>query len=264
MSTACFFMREDTEDAMVQIARLGVRNCEIFLSGYSEYKEQYFSKITDILKGEGMRCSAVHALSLQFEPQLFSMHKRQRRDALDIYNRILDGAMGLGAECYTMHGHFMLKTGAGIKNYERTASHLIELAELAKQRGISLALENVHYCMYNRVGLAAKLEPYLQGSSLGYTLDIKQAVRAEEDPYDYLDEMGERLANVHICGIDGSGAEGVTCMPESSGFDFERLGRQLRAMNYGGPVTLEVYPSDFDNIEELKTSIQFMESVFYG
>lgn len=264
ISTACFFMREDTEDAMVQISRLGVKNCEIFLSGYTEYTEEYFAQITKILKDEGMRCSAVHALSLQFEPQLFSSHRRQHRDALDIYNRILDGAMGLGAECYTMHGHFMLKAGSGINNYERTASFLLELAELASQRGVTLALENVHYCMYNRVGLAAKLSPFLQGSNLGYTLDIKQAVRAEENPYDYLEEMAGRLANVHICGIEGVGGDNYTCLPQRSTFNFEKLAQRLRDMNYTGPVTLEVYPGDFENIEELKESTDFMESVFYG
>lgn len=264
ISTSSLFLRYDTEDAIIEIARLGVKQLEIFFSGYDEYTSQFMDEACRRVHGEGMACSAVHVLTTQFEPQLFSPHKRQREQALGLFCSVLDGAQALGCTRYVMHGTLNLKRNAGPPNYERTCEYLLPLVGLAAERGVRIALENVHWCMYHFPGYAAGLQTYMNETNLGYTLDIKQAILSGYDPYEYLDEMGDRLCNIHVCGVSGDGPTASTSMPERSGFDIAKLAKRLRAMHYDGPVTLEVYPGDFTDLRELKQSVDYLEQICNG
>lgn len=262
MSTSCFFTRFETEDAVKEIARIGATCCEVFLSSDYEYDTAYVKALQRIVQGEGLRVSAVHALGSQFEPQLFSAHARQNACARAKFVQLLEDCAILGAPVYVMHGTQRLKRGIGEPRYERLGPHLCALSALADTYGVRLSLENVHYCTYANAGYATKQEPYIKDSNLGYTLDIKQAAQAGEDAFAYLQEMGKRLVNVHICGVTQQDGQVKTSLPNRSLFDFSRLHDALLAMAYDGAVTIEVYPGDFQEVEELRACFWEMKQIF--
>ena len=75
-----------------------------------------------------------------------------------------------------------------------------ELAE--KLQILECGLEAVSYThLYHEVGYAKNLRPFLEDCSLGYTLDVKQAAQSGYPMEGYLEEMGDRLCNLHLCDI---------------------------------------------------------------
>lgn len=104
ISTACFFGGPFNEEALQIIGNMGVSDVEMFFSASMEYEKNFLDELLKICMGEGMRIRSVHALSTQFEPQLFSIHPRQVAEAMDVYKRVLEAAQVLGAGIYVFHG----------------------------------------------------------------------------------------------------------------------------------------------------------------
>ena len=91
-------------------------------------------------------------------------------------------------------------------------------------------------------------------------LDIKQA-RISEFPYEqYLTEMGEKLAYVHVSDVD---ERGKICLPGKGRFDFERLIKQLLDVGFDGALLVEVYNRDYKDEQELKISCDYLNELLY-
>ena len=104
VSSASYFSRMATENAVRDIGAHGVRLAEVFLNTFCEYEPAFIELLAGRLAEAGVTAYSVHPMSTQFEPQLFSIHPRQRADALRLYARVLRAAQRLGARCYVMHG----------------------------------------------------------------------------------------------------------------------------------------------------------------
>jgi sugar phosphate isomerase/epimerase len=261
VSTACLFLREYTEDALAVLGRMGVRRAEIFLEGEYEYAPEYAKELRSILDCHGMACTGVHALPTQFEPQLFSSHDRLIRSAEGVYRQVLEAARVLGAEYYVMHGIVKARRGSRI-NYVSAGERLQKLGRMAAEYGVTLTLENVHWCMLSDPDALETLDPFVDGATLGYTLDVKQAVQSGHTPWRYLERMGKKLRHVHICGTrvreDGSVA---TCMPEQQPGLMEELLSRLYAQEYDGDVVLEVYNQDYGDYNDLARSCRTLTAM---
>lgn len=253
MSTACFFCRLYNEDSVREIAKLGIKDIELFFSAMMEYKKPFTDEIRRICDGEGMRVRSVHALCTQFEPQLFSMHERQREEALSIYSQVVDAAAELSAGIYVFHGPMNLKHARTFHvNYERAGERVTVLAEQARQRGVKLAYENVHWCWYAQPGFAQNILKYTQSDNLYFTLDIKQAAQSGYEVTDYIGDMGSRLAHVHVCDYRKDPQKGIIpCLPFDGEMDFGSMKNKLEEVGYDGVMMLEVYPSDYKTYGDL-------------
>lgn len=264
ISTSCFFNQRNTEDALEPIARMGSPRFEVFLNGFLEYEKPFCQELVRRKNALGLDCTAVHTLGVQFEPQLFFLHKRQREGAELIFQRALDIAAELGADRYVMHGPLRVNGKRTQWEPRETAERFAHLCRMADARGVRLTLENVHWCLYHEPDYARRMEPYLDGVSLGYTLDTKQAAQSGYDMMEYLTDMGDRLANVHLCDVapreNGQGLR--TCLPGRGMLDFHALARALQKQHYKGPVTLEVYPGDYQSEQELGRIYQSLCQLF--
>lgn len=264
ISTSCFFNQRNTEDALEPIARMGSPRFEVFLNGFLEYEKPFCQELVRRKNALGLDCTAVHTLGVQFEPQLFFLHKRQREGAEMIFQRALDIAAELGADRYVMHGPLRVNGKRTQWDPQETAERFARLCQMADARGVRLTLENVHWCLYHEPDYARRMEPYLDGVSLGYTLDTKQAAQSGYDMMEYLTDMGDRLANVHLCDVapreNGQGLR--TCLPGRGMLNFPVLAQALQKLHYKGPVTLEVYPGDYQSEQELGRIYQSLCQLF--
>ena len=253
MSTACFFCRLYNEDAVREMADLGIKDIEIFFSAMMEYKKEFTDEINRICDGEGMRVRSIHALCTQFEPQLFSAHQRQREEALDTYRRVTDAAQQLRADIYVFHGAMNVKRAKTFcVNYEWAGECVTVLADEAKERGVRLAYENVHWCWYQQPGFARELLKYVGSDNLYFTLDIKQAAQSGFEVSEFIGDMNGRLAHIHLCDYRKDNEKGIIpCLPFEGEMDWQGMRKQLKQMNYDGMLMLEVYPSDYDTYEDL-------------
>ena len=77
-----------------------------------------------------------------------------------------------------------------------------------------------------------------------------------------MQEMGERLCNIHLCDITEKEGMVYTSLPGQGRFDFAHLAAILRDKNFNGAVTMEVYPDDWAEESELRRSFAFLRDLF--
>jgi sugar phosphate isomerase/epimerase len=243
LSTATFFGKILTENSFEYIKSFGIDTAEVFLTTFSEYEESF----TDLLKdrASGIEVYSVHSLNNHYEPELSRLKVTE-------YN--LD--------------------------YKRIGERAEELCHLAEGYGVKIAYENVSWAFYNRPGFFTKMLRY--APSLTGCLDIKQAMQAfrnqqgisagralTDGEYEslmdytlsYIDDMGDRLVNVHLSDYH---VTGKLCPPGQGIFDFSKLIFKLKKSGYSGPLIIELYSGDYENFDEIKESIKYLKDIQGG
>lgn len=257
ISTASLFLRRDNLQTVKLMGEMGVKNAEVFLTTYSEYDKKFAKKLAEA-KGD-MSVNSVHILNTQFEPQLFGAHPLVKADAFSWLKKVMECAQILDAPYYTFHGTARVKKASRSGNnddFSKIIPSFQEITSFCQNYGVTLCLENVEWSTYNRPGVFTKIAsavPTLKG-----VLDIKQA-RISGFPYeDYLDEMGEKIAYVHLLDIN---EQGKTCLPGKGVFDFETLIKRLSDKGFNGNLFIEAYAGDYDKEEELKISCDYLNEL---
>lgn len=263
LSTASYFNKLPIEDAVVDIGAHGVRVCELFLNSFSEYEPEFVAMLAERVLSANLSVYSVHPMGIQFEPLLFSQHVRQREDSFKIYEHVLSCCRTLGATHYVMHGAAYLSGVPGTVPYARLASLFAELIAMAKAYGVTLTLENVSWCLFNRPEVALRLLDAIGDDTLKFTLDVKQALRVGLTALDFIEAIGDNIENVHLCDADmeKDGAFSMR-MPGQGGIDFAAIRDALLLHNYMGPVFIEVYGNMYDDIAALYESVSAMQRVF--
>lgn len=264
ISTASFFGKMFTEEAIVHIAEMGARVCEVFLDTFSEYEQDFACMLREKTDANALRVQSVHAMSTQFEPQLFSINPRQQKDARAMLKKVFRAAQTLGAKMYVFHGPPAFnRTLSLINDYERLGTIVSGLADMAAEHGLLFTWENVHWCAYGHGQFAHRLLEYVQSGNLYFTLDIKQAVMSGCTIGEYIKDMGNRIANVHLCDYCRSEDGYVrTCLPGSGELDLAWLKDSLMERGYGGAVILEVYSNNYQTFSQLSESYRIVEESF--
>ena len=260
ISTACFYARMFTEEAVAYIGETGCPICEVFMDSYSEYERDFAELFANTAAQYGMRIVSVHAMSAQFEPQLFSLGERQRQDAQKLYRKVLEAGRRMGAARYVFHGPALLRGALKNADISRIGAMTAQLADMAADYGIKLCWENVSWCLFNHPSFAAEILEACPSDNLFFTLDIKQALRAGHDPFAFLSAMGRKVAHVHLYdyAYDAQGKLSLL-MPGQGVFDFARLSGELQKLGYAGDVVLEVYSDGYEDLQDVRQSWRLLK-----
>ena len=259
ISTASFYPDALTEQAIPLIRELGAKKTEVFLGSFSEYEEDFCKNLRDIIDEHGLSVYSVHVLGTQFEPQFFSLTHRQRKDSRDLFEKVFKCARILGADVYVFHGPPVRINAKANIDFTRIGPLCDELADVAGQYGIKFSWENVSWCWYAFPEFADRLMENTKSQNIYFTLDIKQAMQTGHSAMDFLKVMGKRLINIHAIDFD---KDGKLTLPGKGIFDFNGLSKELKAIDYKGPIFLEVYRNNYGHYRELRQSLDFLESVF--
>ncbi len=259
ISTASFYPDALTEQSIPLIGELDVNKIEVFLGSFSEYQEDFCKKLRYSIDKHGLSVHSVHVLGTQFEPQLFSFSHRQRKDSRNLLLRVFRCAQILGAKVYVFHGPPLRPNVRPNIDFARIGPMCDELASLAGDHGIKFSWENVSWCWYFFPEFADRLLNHTKSQNIFFTLDIKQAMQTGNSAMDFLRHMSDRIVNVHA--IDFNQDRSLT-MPGKGIFDFHRLSRELKSLDYDGPIFLEVYRNNYGDYNELRQSLDFLERIF--
>ncbi|MDD4316862.1 MAG: sugar phosphate isomerase/epimerase [Clostridia bacterium] len=253
ISTASFFTKEATENTFDIIKDLGIDTCEVFLTTFREYKSGFAELLRE--RRNGINAYSIHTLNVQFEPELFNIVARTREDSEIIYKEAAVAAGILGAKYYTFHGPTRMKRTPYCIDLEKVGRRLDELDEMLQNigGGCRIAYENVHWTFFNSPEYFLELKKH---TSVRTCLDIKQAMQSKYSVYDYIDAMGDRLVNVHLCDFDDSGKLYV---PGKGTFDFVGLFRTLLDRGYEGPALMELYAGNYRTYEEIKEGRDYLQ-----
>ena len=261
ISTASIFNKAMVEDIPAILAPLGCREIEVFLNTFSEYRPAFVQMLRRRVDEAGLSVYSVHPMSNQFEAQLFSIHPRQKQDAFSVYRDALNAGRILGATHYVMHGSPHLGGTAKNLEMERIMPVFKELLDVAAEYGITLCLENVSWCFFHAPAFGAELKRRLGDRRLKFVLDIKQAIRSGEDPFAFVEAVGEDLENWHLCdyAFDESGKLSLK-MPGQGQCDFLALGKVMVEKGYSGPAFIEVYSDMYRDLSQLKSSFEYIRT----
>ena len=263
ISTASFFEKRMNEDAPALLSAWGVRYVEYYLNSYCEYDRAFVEPLAKATADAGIEVVAVHPMSLQYEPLLFTPQPRQQADALKAYELVLRAGEILHADHYVMHGPVVLNGVAKNLQFERLAPIFDRLSDMAADHGLKLTLENVSYSIMPTPAEGLRLHGLLH-RPLYHTLDIKQALRAGVDPLAFVDALGENILAVHACDCDFSGKAPRYCLPPRGGYDFRQLTDALTKKGFSGAVLLEAYSDMFQETDELADAYRALERSING
>lgn len=255
VSTACLYPMK-TEEALKILIGEGFRCFEIFFNSFSELKKEYLKELARMIKENGCCVKSIHPFTSGFESTLlFSDYERRFEDGLDFYDYYYAAAEFLGAEILVLHGDKHIGcTGIGEKCYfDRYA----KLSERGKRFGVTLAQENVNLHRSASAEFLYRMSEYL-GERVHYVFDVKQAVRAGENPMTVCRTMGKQICHVHI----NDNLPSADCLlPGCGGMQFEKLFTLLKEFGYAGDFIIEVYRRNFSEPEELRTSCNYLRRI---
>ena len=262
ISTASIFSKCMLEDMTPILRGCGTDTVEVFLNTASEYEQSFVSMLAERYRDAGLSCYSVHAMSMQFEPQLFSIHPRQYSDAVSVFEKVLTAGEILGATHYTMHGAAVLSNGAQSFRMERIIPRFRELCKRARTHGITVCLENVSWCFYQRPEFALAVQQEMDTRDLKFCLDVKQAVRSGQDPLAFVSALGTQIENVHLCDYHKHGEGYCWTLPGQGEYDFPSLSYALNNAGYCGPVFIEVYDNTYHSFDALGASYAYIKRIF--
>ena len=253
ISTSCLYPME-TEKSLDTIGKIGVKTCEVFLNSPSETTPRFAKILNEIRSEHGIKIASVHPFSSFAETyMLFSAYQRRFDDMLEFYKRNFEVTAVLGAEFSVIHGAL---TGAKITD-EEYFERFAKLIEEGKKSGIKVCHENVNRHLCESPDFIQKMKTYL-GDDFRLIFDVKQAVRAGYSPLDFAEKFKNDIVHIHI----SDHTENADCLPPGKGnFDFRKLIEIMNSADYDGDYIIELYRENFDGIDELKTALNYMQSL---
>ena len=204
------------EDAFAELAALGVRCAELFANSTCEARDPVVGEIEQTCRQNGIEVLSFHPFSSPMESvYLFSTYDRRIEEMIQLYSEFFGTMKRLGAKIFVLHG--------AILSSKCPPEHYVKqfrlLAETGRKYGVTVAQENVSYCLSGDLEFLKMMKRELGGYAR-FVLDLKQVRRAHGDTFEYIRALGENIVHLHIS--DGSVER--DCLPVGHGeFDFRRL-----------------------------------------
>ena len=253
ISTASFYPLE-TELALEELGKAGVKNTEIFFNAESELKDSFIEILLCLKEKYNMNITAVHpAMSLAESYMLFSAYDRRYYEGLKQYRRYSEVAKALGAKYLIMHGG----KPNGVLNDEEYCQRYMALNYETGQNGVTVLQENVVNYRSGDIEFMRSMKNIL-GDDAKFCLDIKQCVRCGYLPMDLIEEFYDNIRHFHIS--DHSVA-GDCLLPLKGKFDFKGLFDFLNQKGYEGALMTEVYRYAYKEYDEIFTSFRKLEEL---
>lgn len=252
LSSAVFYPDVCTENSIEIMNGLGFDCGEIFLNSTSEYEEEFIEAVNEQRQKFSFRVNSVHGFCAAYEPFLFDRYKRRRDDCFKTYKMVCRAAKTLGANCLTFHGMRLMPLGDIDEKLVMDAYD--KLAYAAAEEGIMLAQENVSWCMSSQLDFIQMLMEKCK-YPIHFTLDLKQAYKAGTEPEEYMKIIGKKLVNLHINDKD----EGNICLlPGKGNVDYDHIFQLLRAVEYDGTATIEVYRENYKSYNQIENARKYL------
>lgn len=254
VSTACLYPMP-TEDALYDLALAGVTHVEIFINTHAELRDTFIYNLADILQRFDMTCKSVHPYTSELETlMLFSNYPRRLQDYLEYCKLYFSAMEKLGATIFVLHGS---RAPAASVNRAEYFERYELLSETAAQFGVTVAQENVARCAGGSLNFLKDMKDKL-GKKACFVLDIKQAVRAKEDPLQMLRTLGENVAHVHM---SDHGTYGDCLLVGQGRFQVQTFLDTLATYNPNCSVILELYRSGFGSTADLAKNYHLLENM---
>lgn len=246
VSTASYYPLE-TELALEEIGKSGIKNTEIFFNCESELKDSFIDILLEIKEKYGLNITSVHpTMSLAESFMIFSAYDRRFYEAIEKYRRYSEVAAALGAKYIIMHGG----KPNGILSDVEYCERYMRLKNETLKNGVTVLQENVVNFRSGDIEFMRSMVDIL-GNDAEFCLDIKQSVRSGLEPIGFILEFLKNTRHFHIS--DHSLASDCQ-LPLNGNFDFKAFLNILKNNRYNGSMIIEVYNNAYRNYNEITKS----------
>lgn len=250
VSTACTYPQL-LEDALYELALNGITHTEFFVNADADITRARVHTLCSMMEHFGVTCKAVHPFACPIEPMmLFSGYERRVDDMIDYYRRYFEVMNRLGAEIFVFHGN----DNKHAVSPEFYCERYLRLVEAGKAQGIIVAQENVERCQSGKLHFLREMSRLL-GEDAHFVLDVKQAVRAGEDPVTMLHMLGPKVCHVHI---SDHGEKGDCLLLGAGSFRIRSFLEVLHTYDPEASVILELYRQSYRGISDLVGSYRML------
>ena len=207
-------------------------------SGISEYEQFKF------VREQGLTVSYAHAPT-KFAPYLMNKYYGAK-DAVKTHKIYLKSAKEQGVNLVVIHLPEVTAT---------VIDNVAEVAEFAKDQGITLAVENL-------TGNAPFDELFREIKDISFCYDTCHALMFGDSDGKMAEKYADRLVTTHLS--DGDGKKDCHFMIGDGIFDFTTLAKRLKDCGYKGDLVLESFQSsEYADISEfLSTGKERLERIF--
>lgn len=242
------------EDAFRELAVRGIKTVEVFANSTCEGQEPYISMLCDMAMENSITVPSFHPFSSPMESVfLFSTYDRRIEEMLSLYRGFFGSMQKLGAKIFVLHGA-ILSSNCPPEHYVK---QFRLLSEIGREFGITVAQENVCYCLSGKLDFLKMMKKEL-GDNAAFVLDLKQARRSGDTPLDYVKALGSSIIHCHVSDSDAEN----DCLPVGWGdFDFRSLFGEMLNGGYDGSFIVELYRSNYKEFDDLKTSAENLTEI---
>ena len=253
VSTASLYPLE-TELALSEIGKSGVKTTEIFFNCESELKPSFVDMLLDIKSDYGLDITAIHpTLSLAESFMIFSEYERRFYETIQKFARYSEVARELGAKYIILHGG----KPNGLTTDEEYCEKFMALNRETRKNDVTVLQENVVRYRSGDIEFLRSMKDIL-GDDAQFCFDIKQAIRCGYNPIDLVNEFIENIKHFHIS--DHSLASDCL-LPLNGNFDFKGFFEILKHNNFDGSCNIEVYKNAYKNPDEIFVSHKKLLSI---
>ena len=253
VSSSCFYPSL-IEESLKSVGRSGAKTAEIFFNSPSELGGDVFDELCRIKEYYNIEVRSVHPFTSAFEPiMFFSGYERRTNDSVEFYKHYFDAANRLGAELVVLHG------GKIRKGYtpEIYAESYFKLHTAARKEGVFIAHENVNNCLCSDPEYMKRVADMI-GDEFRAVLDIKQCRRSGQGEFQFIELLGDKIAQVHL----SDGTADKDCLAPGKGeYDFQKLFDALKSHGYDKTAVIELYRDNFGNEEEIKQALEYLKAL---
>ena len=246
VSTASLYPLE-TELALLEIAKAGVKTTEIFINCESEMKPAFVDILSDIKDDYGINITSIHpTYSLAESFLLFSEYERRFYEGVEKFKRYSEMAAQLGAKYIILHGG----KDNGITTDEEYCQRYMLLNEETRKNGVIVLQENVaNFRSRDKEFLKSMCN--ILGDDAQFCFDIKQSIRSGYNPFELIEEFYPHIKHCHI---SDHSLSSDCLLPFNGGFNFKDFFSVMASKGYNGAYVIEVYKNAYKTYDEIFNS----------
>lgn len=254
VSTGCYFPRY-TIDALKKVAENGAKYTEIFFNTDSELDESYVLQLKKIADENGIQVISVHPFTSAIETFMFwAKSDYKLADSIRYYEKYFKACQILGAKYVVIHGCHSSAEYMDMKKYTEI---LNALSRKAREYGVYIAQENV---VKFKCGYIQNLQQLMQyaDDDIKFVFDLKQSVRAQQNIYQLIDLMGDRISHLHISDYNEFGN---SLLPGQGNVDFHHLFEYVSTRYGVNTALIEVYNENITDEYKVENALDFLKDL---
>lgn len=195
-----------------------------------------------------------------FEPSLCNANPEIRKKRIEYTKQCIDLATVLGAHNISITSGTCLPGNPPSQAFDFLLGSMHEIMDYAELRGINVGVEYEPGLLIENADELLHLIKEVDSDRLGVNLDLGHAVVIGEDIAATLFRFQQRIWNIHLEDIDQR--KHYHLIPGEGTIDFAKVIRELRAIDYDGFVTIELYTYAHDPVRAAKESYSYLQPLF--